>query len=354
MTHVDSVSTKVSFPTQSELNDHIKSDHATEGPPLTVVVTGAAGNIAYSIIFMIGNGDLAGSRPINLVLLDIPPMAEALKGVEMEIVDCAFPCVAGIKCTTDYQEAFTGADVAFLIGARPRGPGMERSDLLKLNAAIFMGQGTAIDKYANKTIKVLVVGNPANTNALITMTNAPSISRRNFSAMTRLDQNRAESQIALKCGGRIKDVQKVCIWGNHSAKMFADLSNGTVKGEPVSSKTDAAWVEGELLPTIQKRGAAIITARGGKSSAASAAKAAVDHVREWMFGTPPGKWSSMGVVSDGNGYGVPDDLIFSFPCICANGEWKMVEGLSQDDNAKKQIKENIDELLDEKKMAFAQ
>lgn len=320
---------------------------------MNVVVTGAAGNIAYSIIFMIGNGDLGGERPINLVLLDIPPMAEALKGVEMEILDCSFPCVTGIKCSVDYEEAFTGADVAFLIGARPRGPGMERSDLLRLNAAIFKGQGEAIDKYASKNIKVLVVGNPANTNALITMTNAPSIARQNFCAMTRLDQNRAESQVALKCNGRSKDVKKVCIWGNHSATMYADIANATIDGKAVPEMTDQEWIEKDFLPTIQKRGAAIITARG-KSSAASAAKAAVDHVKEWMFGTPEGKWSSMAVVSDGNPYGVPDDLIFSFPCICKDGKWKIVEGLSSNEFALSKIKANIDELSEEKKMAFAE
>jgi len=318
--------------------------------PLNVVITGAAGQIAYSIIFMIANGDLAGKdQLINLVLLDIPVAETALKGVEMEIVDCAFPLVNSVTCTVDYAVAFKDADVCLLIGARPRGPGMVRADLLKANAPIFSGQGKAIDQYAKKTVKVLVVGNPANTNALITMTNAPSIPRKNFTAMTRLDQNRSAGQISKKCSVSLKDVTKIAVWGNHSATMFSDISFGEVKGKPVyPDMVEEEWFKGEFLETIQKRGKSVIDARGGKSSAASAAKAAVDHVREWLLGTPEGTWSSMGVVTDGNTYGIPEDLIFSFPCICKDGEWKIVDGLKHGEYSQDKINTTKEELVTEK------
>lgn len=318
--------------------------------PINVVITGAAGQIAYSIIFMIANGDMAGKEQlINLVLLDIPVAENALKGVEMEITDCAFPLVNSVTCTVDYAVAFKDADVCLLIGARPRGPGMVRADLLKANAPIFSGQGKAIDTYAKKTVKVLVVGNPANTNALITMTNAPSIPRKNFTAMTRLDQNRSAGQISKKCGVSLKDVTKVAVWGNHSATMFSDISFGEVKGKPVyPDMVEEEWFKGEFLETIQKRGKSVIDARGGRSSAASAAKAAVDHVRDWLLGTPEGTWSSMGVVTDGNTYGIPEDLIFSFPCICKDGEWTIVDGLKHGEYSQDKINVTREELVTEK------
>jgi len=252
------------------------------GKPLNVVVTGAAGNIAYAILFMIGSGSMtAPGQKINLRLLDIPQAAEALKGVEMEIRDCAFSVFNSIMGTTDYQEAFSECDVALLIGARPRGKGMVRKDLLVANAKIFEGQGQALDKYASRDCKILVVGNPANTNALIAMTNAPSLPRKNFTAMTRLDQNRAEGLVALKAGiPDCADVSKVAIWGNHSATMFADVTPGTANGKPIASTlNDDAWIKGEFVTTVAGRGKAIINARG-KSSAASAAKAAVDHMHD--------------------------------------------------------------------------
>lgn len=320
--------------------------------PLEVVVSGGAGNIAYAIVFMIGFGEMAGSRKINLRLLDIPQMADALKGVEMELLDCAFPYLSSITCTTDYAVAFKNVDVALLIGARPRGPGMQRADLLKANGVIFEGQGKALDKYASRNVKVLVVGNPANTNALIAMTNAPSIPRKNFTAMTRLDQNRSEGQLALKYNWDITQINKVAVWGNHSKTMYADVTHGNYAGKSLPSLVDGAWIKGDFVGTIAERGAAIIKARG-KSSAASAAKAAVDHVRDWLLGTPAGKWSSMAVCSDNNSYGVPNDLIFSFPCVCKNGEWKIVDGLSHGEYSKAQIATTTTELVEEKGMALA-
>jgi malate dehydrogenase len=320
--------------------------------PLNVTVTGAAGNIAYAILFMIGSGQMAGpNQKINLCLLDIPQCEKALVGVEMEIRDCAFPCINDITCTSDYKVAFTGCDVALLIGAKPRGPGMVRADLLRENGKIFKGQGEALNKYASASCKILVVGNPANTNALIAMTYAPNIPRKNFTAMTRLDQNRAEAQVSGKIGMDIANVNKVSIWGNHSASMFADIAHGDVGGRPLPEVVDEAWFKGEFVKTIAQRGKSIITARG-KSSAASAAKAAVDHMRDWLCGTPEGKWSNMGVVSDGNSYGVPEDLIFSFPCVCRNGEWRRVEGLPHSDYAREKIAATTNELVEEKRAAL--
>lgn len=270
----------------------------------------------------------------------------------MEIHDCAFPVYSSVMCTTDYEEAFTGADVALLIGAKPRGKGMVRADLLKANATIFEGQGKAIDKFANKDIKVLVVGNPANTNALICMTNAPSISRKNFTAMTRLDQNRSQGQIALKYGIDVSTLNKTAVWGNHSKTMYADVTYGDANGKPLTQIVDDSWFKGEFVKTVANRGAAIINARG-KSSAASAAKAAVDHMRDWLLGTPEGTWSAMGVCTDGNGYGIPDDMIFSFPCVCKNGEWTIVEGLKHGEYSQQQIKATMEELIGEKKAAMS-
>lgn len=321
--------------------------------PLNVVVTGAAGNIAYAILFMIGSGGMAGDRKINLRLLDIPPMAGALVGVKMELDDCAFAVFNSILCTTDYKEAFENVDVALLIGAKPRGPGMVRADLLKANGGIFAGQGKALDKYASRDCKILVVGNPANTNALVCMKNAPSLKARNFTAMTRLDQNRAAAQIAGKTGADVSDVKTIGIWGNHSKTMYPDVDSATVGGKPArAAVNDNAWLQGDFIKVVQHRGAAIIKARS-KSSAASAAKAAVDHMRDWLLDTPAGAYSNMGVVSDGNSYGVPAGLIFSFPCVCKNGEWKIVEGLKIDDFAKSKIKITAEELIGEKAAALS-
>lgn len=339
----------------SPLLSRMDANPTAAGKPLNVVVTGAAGNIAYAILFMIGRGNMtAPGQKINLRLLDIPAAANALKGVEMEIRDGAFSVLNSIMCTTDYKEAFSDIDVALLIGARPRSKGMERADLLKANAAIFVGQGKALNDYANPNVKVLVVGNPANTNALICMTNAPKIPRKNFTAMTRLDQNRSEGLVALKSGiADAKDVKKLCVWGNHSATMYADVNHGTACGKPIKSVVnDDEWLKGEFVKTVQQRGKAIIEARG-KSSAASAANAAVDHMRDWLCGTPEGTWSSMGVCSDGNSYGIPADLIFSFPCVCKNGEWKIVDGLPMDAYSKQKVKATMEELMGEKADALS-
>lgn len=328
------------------------ADTAGAGGPLKVVVTGAAGNIAYAILFMIGNGSMLGKQKIDLVLLDIPPMAGALEGVEMEIRDCAFAVFSSITCTTDYKVAFTGCDVALLIGAKPRGKGMVRADLLKANASIFAGQGKALDQYASRDCKILVVGNPANTNALICKANAPSLPARNFTAMTRLDQNRADSQVASKLGCDISDISKIGIWGNHSKTMYPDINCANVEGHNLAQAvSDDAWVKGDFIKVVQNRGAAIIKARS-KSSAASAAKAAVDHMRDWVLGTPEGKYSNMGVITEGNSYGIPDGLVFSFPCVCKNGDWKIVEGLPLDDFAKSKIKITADELIGEREAAM--
>lgn len=327
--------------------------NTSAGKPLNVVVTGAAGNIAYAILFMIGHGEMAGDRKINLRLLDIPPMAEALKGVEMEIRDCAFDVFSSILCTTDYKEAFTGCDVALLIGAKPRGKGMVRADLLKANAKIFEGQGKALDQYASRDCKIVVVGNPCNTNALICMTNAPSLPKKNFTAMTRLDQNRAKAQLSVKSAADISTIRNIGIFGNHSKTMFPDVASATIGSASVTSAVnDETWLKGDFIKNVQNRGAEIIGARG-KSSAASAAKAAVDHMRDWLLGTPAGSVSNMAVVSDGNPYGVPSGLIYSFPCVCKNGEWEIVKGLPLDAYAKEKMGITTKELLDEKAAALS-
>jgi len=325
------------------------------GKPLNVVVTGAAGNIAYAILFLIGQGGMtAPGQKINLRLLDIPAAANALKGVEMEIRDCAFSVFSSIMGTTDYKEAFSNCDVALLIGAKPRGKGMVRADLLKANAGIFAGQGKALNQHASKNCKILVVGNPANTNALICMKNAPSIPRENFTAMTRLDQNRAEGLIATTAGlSDSADVKRVAIFGNHSKTMFPDVSHGSAGGLSIDSAiNDEAWIKGDFVKTVQNRGKAIIDARG-KSSAASAAKAAVDHMNDWLNGTKPGRWSNMGVCSDGNSYGVANDLIFSFPCVCKNGKWSIVDGLPISAWGKEKVATTMKELIEEKAAALA-
>ncbi len=294
--------------------------------PVRVAVTGAAGQISYSLLFRIAAGEmLEADQPVILQLLEITPALTALQGTVMELEDCAFPLLAGVVQTDDAAVAFRDADYALLVGARPRGPGMERKGLLEANATIFSVQGKAINDHAKRGIKVLVVGNPANTNALIAQRNAPTIDPRQFTAMTRLDHNRALTQVALKTGTTVNDVSRMIIWGNHSATQYPDLHHAQVKGKPALSLVDQAWYENELIPVVQQRGAAVIKTRGA-SSAASAANAAISHMRSWALGTPAGDWVSMGVHSDGS-YGIAKGLIYSFPCTCQGGDWKIVQDL---------------------------
>ncbi len=315
--------------------------------PVRVTVTGAAGQISYSLLFRIASGEMLGpNQPVILQMLEITPALDALKGVAMELEDCAFPLLAGTVCTDQADIAFKDADYALLVGARPRGPGMERKDLLEANAAIFSVQGKAINDHASRDIKVLVVGNPANTNALIAQRNAPDIDPRQFTAMTRLDHNRAMSQIAEKTGHTINDVQQMTIWGNHSATQYPDLHQALVKGQSAIDLVDQSWYEGEFIPTVQQRGAAIIKARGA-SSAASAANAAIAHMRTWAQGTDANDWVSMGVYSDGS-YGITEGLIYSFPCTCADGDWKIVQGLDINDFSRAKMTATEDELKKEK------
>ena len=315
--------------------------------PVRVAVTGAAGQISYSLIFRIASGSMLGpDQPVILQLLEIPPAMNALQGVLMELNDCAFPLVAGVIATDDPNVAFKDVEFALLVGSRPRGPGMERADLLKANAAIFSVQGKALNDHANPKVKVLVVGNPANTNALITMKNAPKLNPRNITAMMRLDHNRSLSQIAEKTGSHSTKVEKMVVWGNHSATQYPDISYATVEGKPVKGLVSDDWNVNEFIPVVQQRGAAIIKARGA-SSAASAASAAVDHMRSWALGSN-GQWVSMGVCSKGNPYGVDEDLIFSFPITTENGEWKIVPGLEISGFSKERIGQNEKELVGER------
>jgi len=315
--------------------------------PVRVTVTGAAGQIGYALLFRIASGAMLGNdQPVILQLLDITPAMEALDGVKMELDDCAFPLLAGVVCTDDPNIGFKDTDYALLVGARPRGPGMERKDLLEANAAIFSVQGKAIDGNASKNIKVLVVGNPANTNALITQRNAPSINPRNFTAMMRLDHNRAMTQIAQKTGKKVSDVTNMVVWGNHSATQFPDLYSAKVSGESAIAQVDQSWYENDFIPTVQQRGAAIIKARGA-SSAASAANAAIDHMRDWALGTNGDDWVSMGIYSDGS-YGITEGLIYSFPCRCNNGEWEIVQGLDVNDFSQARMKATEAELTGER------
>ncbi|MDN3639747.1 malate dehydrogenase [Simiduia curdlanivorans] len=315
--------------------------------PVRVTVTGAAGQISYSLLFRIAAGDMLGKdQPVILQMLEITPALEALKGVAMELDDCAFPLLAGMVCTDDANVAFKDTDYALLVGARPRGPGMERKDLLEANAAIFSVQGKAINAHASRDIKVLVVGNPANTNALIAQRNAPDINPRQFTAMTRLDHNRAQTQLAQKTGKTINDVTKMLIWGNHSSTQYPDIHNTLVDGKPAMGLIDQAWYESEFIPVVQQRGAAIIKARGA-SSAASAANAAIFHMRDWALGTPANDWVSMGVYSDGS-YGVDKGLIYSFPCVCKNGDWEIVQGLAINDFSQARMKATEKELQEER------
>ncbi|MDC3251188.1 malate dehydrogenase [Luminiphilus sp.] len=315
--------------------------------PVTVTVTGAAGQIGYALLFRIASGAMLGAdQPVRLNLLDITPALDALEGVRMELEDCAFPLLAGISCSDDPNIAFADTDYALLVGARPRGPGMERKDLLEANAAIFSVQGQAMNAVASRNIKVLVVGNPANTNALIAMHNAPDIAGTQFTAMTRLDHNRAITQIAQKTGARTTDVTHMTIWGNHSATQYPDLYNTRVNGESAIELVDQTWFEDTFIPTVQQRGAAIIKARGA-SSAASAANAAIDHMRTWALGTAENDWTSMGVLSTG-AYGVPEGLIYSFPCACKDGVYHVVEGLEINEFSRAKMDATAQELSEER------
>ncbi len=314
--------------------------------PVKVAITGAAGQIAYSLIFRVASGSMLGpDQPVILQLLDIPDAMEKLKGTVMEIEDCAFPLVAGIVSTADPMEAFDGTDYALLVGARPRGPGMERKDLLSANAAIFSVQGKALSEKASRDVRVLVVGNPANTNALIAASNAKKLDPRQFTAMVRLDHNRALSQLAAKTGAATTDIEKMIVWGNHSSTQYPDISHCTVKGKPAKSLVDQAWIEKAFIPTVQQRGAAIIKARG-LSSAASAASAAVDHMRDWALGTN-GKWVSMAVPSDGS-YGIKPGVVYGYPCVCKNGQYEIVQGLDIDAFSRARMDATDAELREER------
>ena len=316
--------------------------------PMRVAVTGAAGQIGYSLLFRIANGDMLGKdQPVILQLLEIPDekAQKALAGVMMELEDCAFPLLVGMSAHSDPMTAFKDIDIALLVGARPRGPGMERKDLLSANAQIFTAQGKALNAVAKKTVKVLVVGNPANTNAYIAMKSAPDIPAKNFTAMLRLDHNRALSQLANKLNKPVADIEKFVVWGNHSPTMYPDYRFATIGGKSVKDTiNDAAWNKDIHIPTVGRRGAAIIDARG-LSSAASAANAAIDHIHDWVLGTN-GKWVTMGIPSKGE-YGIPDEVIYGFPVVCENGEYKMIEGLEVDEFSRERMTHTLNELLEE-------
>ncbi len=317
-------------------------------PPIRVAVTGAAGQIGYSLVFRIAAGEMLGpDQPVILQMLEIAPALKALDGVVMELEDCAFPLLAGVVETDKPELAFGDADVALLVGAMPRKQGMERSDLLAANGAIFTVQGRAIAESASKDVRVLVVGNPANTNCLIALNSAAGVDPRHFTAMMRLDHNRAATYLATKLGRPVTSIKKMTVWGNHSNTQYPDLFHCEVDGDNAYEVVnDHDWVENTFIPTVAKRGAAIIEARGA-SSAASAANAAIGHVRDWFLGTQPGDWVSMGVVSDGS-YGVPDDLIAGFPCISRGGEWEIVQGLHIDEFSRMRIDASTKELLEER------
>ncbi|MGO2385790.1 MULTISPECIES: malate dehydrogenase [unclassified Psychrobacter] len=320
--------------------------------PLRVAVTGAAGNISYAMLFRIASGEMLGKdQPVILQLLEITPALDALKGVVMELEDCAFPLLAGIVQTDDANVAFKDIDYALLVGARPRGPGMERKDLLEANAAIFSAQGKALNEVASRDVKVLVVGNPANTNALIAQRNAPDLDPRNFTAMTRLDHNRAMAQLAGKTDSTVNDVKKMIIWGNHSSTQYPDLTACTVNGKPALDLVDRDWYEATYIPEVQQRGAAIIKARGA-SSAASAANAAIAHMRTWALGSDENDWVSMGVYSNGE-YGIAEGLIYSFPCTCTNGDWSIVDGVDVSSDFSKEKMAATEQELSEERDAVA-
>ena len=315
--------------------------------PVRVAITGAAGQIGYQLCFRIASGQLLGpDRPVSLQLLEIPNALPALDGVVMELRDCAFPLLHEVVTSAEPAEAFDGADIALLVGARPRGPGMERKDLLQANAQIFSGQGKALNDHASPDVRVLVVGNPANTNALITSANAPRLDRRQITAMTRLDHNRAISQLAARTGAHPTDVAGLIIWGNHSATQYPDIHHTTVKGEAATGLVDQAWIENDFIPTVQQRGAAIIKARGA-SSAASAASAAIDHVRDWFLGSPDDSWLSMAVPSDGS-YGIEEGVVYSFPVTCKDGDYEIVQGLEINDFSRERMQATEQELTEER------
>ncbi|MEA2372065.1 MAG: malate dehydrogenase [Solirubrobacteraceae bacterium] len=317
--------------------------------PVRVAVTGAAGQIGYALLFRIASGAMLGPDvPVELRLLEIPQAVKAAEGTAMELDDCAFPLLAGVDISDDPNVAFDGVTYALLVGARPRGPGMERSDLLEANGGIFKPQGKALNIHAASDVRILVVGNPANTNALITMSNAPDVPRERFSAMMRLDHNRAKAQLAAKAGVTVGEVTNMTVWGNHSATQYPDIFNARIAGQNASEVlSDRAWLENDFLPTVQKRGAAIIAARGA-SSAASAANAAVDHVRDWALGTPDGDWVSMAIASDGGHYGVPEGIVAGFPVTCADGDFTVVEGLEINDFSRERIDRTAAELGEER------
>lgn len=316
--------------------------------PVTVTVTGAAGQIGYALLFRIASGQMLGAdTPVRLRLLEIPQGVRAAEGTAMELDDCAFPLLAGIDVFDDPRQGFEGANVGLLVGARPRGPGMERADLLEANGGIFKPQGEAINAVAADDVRVLVVGNPANTNALIAASNAPDVPRDRFTAMTRLDHNRALTQVARRAGVPVAEVRRMTIWGNHSASQYPDVFHAEVAGRPGAELAeDQAWLLNEFVPTVAKRGAAIIDARGS-SSAASAANAAIDHVHDWVLGTPAGDWTSAGIWSDGS-YGVPEGLMASFPVTSDGGTWHVVEGLEIDPLSRERIDASVAELAEER------
>jgi len=311
-----------------------------------IAITGAAGQIGYALVYRLASGDLLGDEPVELRLLEVPAAVKALDGVAMELLDCAFPQLKGIEVTDDPAVAFDGANVAMLVGASPRGAGMERADLLEANAAIFAGQGRALAASAASDVRVVVTGNPANTNALIASRHADGIPASRFTALTRLDHNRARAQLAVKARRPVADVTNVTIWGNHSATQYADAFNARICGMPADQWiADDAWIAFDFIPTVARRGAAVIAARG-RSSAASAANATIAHVRDWLLGTPGGDWTSMAVVSDGS-YGVPAGLVSSFPVRCCDGEWEIVQGLPLNAFARSRVNVSVDELKSE-------
>jgi malate dehydrogenase len=315
--------------------------------PVTVTITGAAGNIGYALAFRVASGQMLGSdQPINLNLLEIPQAAQAVQGVVMELNDCAFATLNKVSASQDASTAFKDCNFAMLVGARPRGPGMERKDLLLENAKIFSAQGKALDAVASRDVRVLVVGNPANTNALIAQRNAPSLPRGSFTAMTRLDHNRGIAQLAEKAGAALADINKVIIWGNHSATQYPDLHHATLHGKPAMPVVGESWFKETFIPTVQQRGAAIIKARG-TSSAASAASAAIDHIHDWVLGTREGHWVSMGIPADGS-YAIPEGVIYSYPVTCKDGKYTIVQGLSVNDFSREKMQATHRELLEER------
>jgi malate dehydrogenase len=315
--------------------------------PVRVAVTGAAGQIAYSLLFRIAAGEMLGrDQPVILQLLEITPALKALNGVVMELEDCAYPLVHGMVASDDANVAFRDADYALLVGAKPRGPGMERSDLLQQNGGIFKVQGRALNAHAGRGVKVLVVGNPANTNALTAMRNAPDLDPRQFTAMTRLDHNRAVAQLATRTGAAVNEVKRVAIWGNHSTTQYPDLHHATVRGQPALAQVDRAWYETQYIPRVAKRGAEIIDARGA-SSAASAANAALEHMRDWALGTPEGDWTSMGIPSDGS-YGIGEGLVYSYPVTARNGSYRIVAGLDINEFSRAKMTATQKELEEER------